>query len=85
MGLMFRKIGSFGELYDYHRRMTLDYLIQEFVDYPLEVSVFYYRFPGAAKGHITGFIKKECLSVTGDGTSTLLQLIDGLFKSAFQT
>jgi hypothetical protein len=84
MGLMFRKIGSFGELYDYHRRMTFNYLIQEFVDYPLEVSVFYYRFPGAAKGHITGFIKKECLSVTGDGTSTLLQLIGNYSRVRFR-
>jgi hypothetical protein len=75
MGLMFRKINSFGELYDYHRRTTVDYLIQEFVDYPLEVSVFYYRFPGSASGTITGFIKKECLCVTGDGSSTLLQLM----------
>jgi hypothetical protein len=84
MGLMFRKIESFGELYDYHRRMSLDYLLQEFVDYPVEVSVFYYRFPGAAKGHITGFIKKECLSVTGDGTSTLLQLIESYPRVRFR-
>lgn len=84
MGLMFRKIESFGELYNYHRRMKFDYLIQEFVDYPLEVSVFYYRFPGASRGKITGFIKKECLSVTGDGTSTLLQLIESYSRVRFR-
>jgi hypothetical protein len=84
MGLMFRKIESFGELYDYHRRMTVDYLIQEFVDYPIEVSVFYYRFPGQARGTITGFIKKECLSVTGDGTSTLSQLMRSYSRVRFR-
>lgn len=84
MGLMFRKIGSFGELYDYHRRMTVDYLLQEFVDHPLEVSVFYYRFPGCSKGTITGFIRKECLSVIGDGTSTLLQLMTSYSRVRFR-
>jgi len=84
MGLMFRKINSFGELYDYHRRMTCDYLLQEFVDYPVEVSVFYYRFPGKASGTITGFIKKECLSVTGDGTSTLLELMGSYPRVRFR-
>ena len=84
MGLMFRKIESFGELYDYHRRMTLDYLIQEFVDYPIEVSVFYYRFPGTVRGKITGFIEKESLSVTGDGTSTLLQLMESYSRVRFR-
>ena len=84
MGLMFRKIDSFGELYDYHRRMTVDYLIQEFVDYPIEVSVFYYRFPGHASGTITGFIKKQCLSVTGDGTSTLLELMRSYSRVRFR-
>lgn len=84
MGLMFRKIDSFGELYDYHRRMTADYLLQEFVDHPIEVSVFYYRFPGEKVGTITGFIKKEQLTVTGDGTSTLLQLMGSYSRVRFR-
>lgn len=75
MGLMFRKINSLSELYWYHEKMKFDYILQEFVDYPLEVSVFYYRFPNQPKGTITGFIKKEYLSVTGNGESTLWDLI----------
>lgn len=75
MGLMFRKINSFSELHAYHDRMKCDYIIQKFIEYPLEVSVFYYRFPGHHKGAITGFVKKEYLTVTGDGISTLWELI----------
>jgi hypothetical protein len=56
MGLMFRKIASWAELRQYHEKMRADYIIQEFVPYPLEVSVFYYRFPGVQKGTITGFV-----------------------------
>ena len=75
MGFMFRTIGNEEEFRQYHNLMPADYLVQEFVDYPLELSVFYYRFPNERKGNITGFIRKDYLSVTGDGTSTLLELI----------
>lgn len=75
MGLMFRKINSIDELRYYHLRMRYDYVIQEYIDYPIEVSVFYYRFPEQAKGTITGFVRKEPLAVTGTGTSTLRDLI----------
>jgi hypothetical protein len=76
MGYMFRKIQNVKELQRYHARMNADYIIQEFVDYPIEVSVFYYRFPGQAKGTITGFVRKDYLQVIGDGRSTLLQLMN---------
>jgi hypothetical protein len=75
MGFMFRKIDSISALLQYHEQMKVDYIVQEFVSYPLEVSVFYYRFPNQQKGTITGFVRKECLSVTGDGVSTLHELI----------
>jgi hypothetical protein len=74
-GLMFRKISNIDDLRKYHEAMAVDYIIQAYVDYPLEVSVFYYRYPGERKGHVTGIVKKEGLSVVGDGSSTLLQLI----------
>jgi hypothetical protein len=75
MGLMFRKINNEDELENYHRSMTANYILQEFVDYPIEVSVFYYRYPGERSGTITGFLKKQYMGVTGNGSSTLLELI----------
>jgi hypothetical protein len=75
MGFMFRKIENKNELIKYHAAMPVNYILQELSDYPLEVSVFYYRHPAEKKGSITGFIKKEFLQVVGDGASTLLQLI----------
>lgn len=84
MGLMFRKINSFSELQAYHDRMKCDYIIQKFIEYPLEVSVFYYRFPGHSRGTITGFVKKEYLTVTGDGKSTLWELIQSYPRVRFR-
>lgn len=75
MGLMFRRIGNEDQLIRYHTKMPVDYIIQELTLYPLEVSVFYYRFPHQQKGTITGFLKKEFLEVVGDGHATLQQLI----------
>lgn len=75
MGFMFRKIESISKLRLYHDKMPADYIIQDLVTYPLEVSVFYYRLPDEAKGNITGFLKKEFLTVVGDGVSTLRELI----------
>lgn len=75
MGLMFRRIGSEAELKAYHEKIGCCYILQEWVGLPLEVSVFYYRYPHSKRGTITGFIRKDYLEVTGNGQSTLEQLM----------
>jgi hypothetical protein len=75
MGLLFRKIENLEELACYHRKVKVDYIIQAFVNYPIEVSVFYYRYPHQKKGTITGFVRKDYLQVIGDGRSNLRELI----------
>ena len=75
MGLMFRRIDNSVELADYHHIMPVDYIIQKLIDFPVEVSIFYYRFPNQVKGTITGFVKKEFLQIYGDGESTILELM----------
>ena len=75
MGFMFRKIDSIEQLREYHSYMPKEYILQELITLPMEVSVFYYRFPDQASGKITGFIRKELMEVIGDGKSTLWDLI----------
>ncbi len=84
MGFMFRKINNLDELNQYHSVMPCDYIIQKLIDLPLEVSVFYYRFPDQQSGKITGFLKKEFLEVIGDGRSTLRQLISNYSRVMFR-
>ena len=74
-GLLFRKIDDEDELNLYHQKNPVDYIIQDLVRYPLEVSVFYYRYPDQKKGVITGFIQKDLMDVYGDGKSNLWELI----------
>jgi hypothetical protein len=74
-GILFRKIDNEDQLEKYHSRIPVEYIIQDLVDLPIEVSVFYYRHPAEQKGVISGFIQKELLEVYGDGKSTLWELI----------
>lgn len=83
MGFMFRKIDNAEQFRQYHEVIFCDYIAQELVTYPLEVSVFYYRYPKEPRGTITGFIKKEPLEVTGDGESTLWELIQSNDRVTF--
>lgn len=74
-GLMFRKIKDMPSLLRYHRYIDRKYVIQEMINYPVEVAVFYYRMPNQKKGEVSGFISKEKPVVVGNGTSTLKQLV----------
>ncbi|WP_209319914.1 hypothetical protein [Ancylomarina longa] len=44
-----------------------DILVQEFIDYPIELGIFYHRFPISKKDGITSIVHKEFLSITGNG------------------
>jgi hypothetical protein len=74
-GLSVKKVNNERELIGYILHSKVNYLIQEFVSYEKEVGVFYYRYPGEAKGHISGIVQKELLTVKGDGISTITDLL----------
>ena len=74
-GILFRKLDTIEQLQNYHTKVPVEYIVQEMITFPMEVSVFYYRMPNESKGVVTGFLHKIPLQVTGDGHQTLLQLI----------
>jgi hypothetical protein len=61
---------------DYAKHAILNFHIQEYVAYKNEVGIFYYRFPGEATGKISGIVRKHFLSVTGDGSHSIRQLLE---------
>jgi len=63
------------DIFHYAKHALLDFHIQEYIDYPLEAGIFYYRYPDEEKGRISGIVSKHFLSVTGDGKTTLLELL----------
>ena len=74
-GFMVKRISSLHEMEDYIRRINTDFIIQEYVDLPVECGVFYTRYPDEPYGRVTSLVLKEMLAVTGDGTSNVEELI----------
>lgn len=74
-GWMVRRIKNDNDLEGYLREINTDFIIQELVDLPLEFGVFYIRFPSQPAGFVNSITGKEFLSITGDGSKTLQQLI----------
>jgi hypothetical protein len=59
----------------YAQLLDRPFLLQSFVDFPVELSIFHVRHPLENKGKITSITGKKLLSVAGDGKSTLHELI----------
>ena len=74
-GLSVKKLYSEKELLEYAIQSRVNFLVQEFVPFDNEVGIFYYRFPNEEKGHISGIVRKEFLTVVGDGQSTMTELL----------
>jgi hypothetical protein len=74
-GFMVERINSEDDIDKYLLKMKFDFIIQELIDLPHEYGIFYTRFPHKQKGAVTSVIMKEMLSVTGNGRSTLQELI----------
>jgi len=74
-GMSVQKLESDAEVKTYIQQADFDFLIQGYIPFEEEVGIFYYRIPGEEVGRISGIVGKEFLSVTGDGTSTIDQLL----------
>ena len=74
-GLSVKKLYSEAELLEYAIQSKVNFLVQEFISLENEVGIFYYRFPNKEKGHISGIVRKEFLTIVGDGQSTMTELL----------
>lgn len=69
------QIQSPDELDWYHAHCPLNYLIQEKIDYPLEIGVFYIKTPNEPFGYLSGIVAKEYIRLTGNGIQTIEELL----------
>lgn len=72
------------ELILYNIKSKSKYIIQEYIDYTIELGVLYSRMPDLQKGKVTSVTLKEFLMVTGDGKSTIHQLMQKSLRARFQ-
>ncbi|WP_340063810.1 D-alanine--D-alanine ligase [Ascidiimonas aurantiaca] len=74
-GLLVHKVNDKKGLSSLLTTLNVAYLLQEYIAYPLEIGIFYYRFPNEKTGHIPSITIKEFLKVRGDGQATLEELV----------
>lgn len=74
-GSAVKKIHNSEEFVNYWSKANFDFLVQNFIPLENEVGIFYVRYPEEEMGRITGIVSKEFLIVTGDGFSTIRDLI----------
>lgn len=75
-GWMVELVKSEAQLVEYLQEIRVDFLVQEYVSYSVELGVFYYRYPDRSNGTVSSVVMKEMLSVIGDGTRTVAQLME---------
>ena len=83
-GWMVKKADSLEDIRSYLTKIQVDFLIQEFIDYPVELGVFYIKHPGESTGEVTSVVKKGFLSVTGDGESSVERLLRDKERAVLQ-
>lgn len=74
-GAGIKLIRSESQAEDYLKETSARLLVQRFAAGPHEVGIFYYRFPDEPRGHIFAITEKVFPTITGDGKSTLAELI----------
>ncbi|MBS1489885.1 MAG: hypothetical protein JSS93_05120 [Bacteroidetes bacterium] len=74
-GWMVRKINNPDEAQQYLSEIKIPFIVQQWIDLPLEFGVYYVRFPNEEKGVVNSITGKEFLSVYGDGKKKLSELI----------
>jgi membrane protein DedA with SNARE-associated domain len=60
---------------DYITRFKVPLVVQQYAPGPLESGIFYYRFPNETRGKIFAITEKLFPVITGDGRSTVAELV----------
>ncbi|HHB79414.1 MAG TPA: hypothetical protein ENK85_09310 [Saprospiraceae bacterium] len=74
-GLLVEKVNNPAQLKAHIQKYQIDFIIQEFIESPIEFSIFYHRIPGEDQGNITSLTVKEFLQINGDGKTNFGDLL----------
>lgn len=80
-GWMVKKIGSADDIDEYLKKVKVSFLAQSYVSHPVELGVFYFRYPQAASGKVSSITRKGLMRVTGDGKQTVKQLLENNLRA----
>ena len=83
-GLSVQVCENVAALKRYQQKASFNFVIQEFIDFPVELAVLYYRKSGEKTGTISSLCQKEFLSVTGNGKDTIRILMQKNIRARLQ-
>lgn len=78
-GMLVSKVNSLEEINKIREQHQLDFLLQEFVEGPLELGVFLIK--NRKRWDISSLTSKKFLTIIGDGRSTLKKLIETEYRA----
>ncbi|MFC2112692.1 hypothetical protein ACFLTA_05430 [Bacteroidota bacterium] len=70
------------ELMKYLPQIRGEIILQEYISLPHELGILYYRYPDGTGEGISSVVIRDFLSVTGDGSKTLKELINEKMRAA---
>jgi hypothetical protein len=83
-GVGVQNVSNIKQLIEYDKHCSVNYLIQELINLPNEIGLFYYRLPNKENGKITGITLKKFLTVHGNGYDNIEQLMKKSFRFEMQ-
>lgn len=83
-GKLVEKIKSAEDLCRYVNRCPVDFLMQEFVDLPIELGVFFIKHPDQPTGQVTSIVQKDFLHVIGNGRDSVKDLLSSHTRAQLQ-
>ncbi len=69
-----KKLKNVMQLEDYAKDEA-NFIIQKYIDFKVELAVLFYRYPKSRQVFVSSLAEKRYLSVVGDGTSSVADLI----------
>lgn len=79
-----RIVNSVEEILSYSENLNRPFLIQEFITFPHELGVMVVKDPKTDDFKVTSIVSKKFLSVSGDGKSSLRELMIAIPRARFQ-
>jgi hypothetical protein len=70
-----KKLYTIDEISAYQQKTKVDFLLQEWCTYENEAGIFYCKYPGEQNGFITGIVRKEFMTITGNGINSMEELL----------
>ena len=74
-GLLVKKVLSIAEILRHLEEYNTNFLLEEYIDYPIEGAVLYWKNPETGKSDIQSVTLKAFLSVKGDGKTSIKDLL----------